>query len=201
MVLNTRPLPLALFSIYAPSQVQDIDLDQTRKEKFWTTLREVCAHYSSRYVPILLGDFNSRLYTNQTVGLNDHIGSSTFAATLEDERMEGNNLQYLLEFVTDHNLCLPSTMRPRPANKIITYAGITDEPADRLVPTISTFATLDHIVARIEDKSMFRTISSKPEVNLPWFHRHFLLLAQVKFPGNAQEGSSTFTSKIGSIST
>ena len=182
LVLNTRPLPLALFSIYAPSQVQDIDLDQTRKEKFWTSLREVYAHYSSRYVPILLGDFNTRLYTNQTVGLNDHIGSSTFAATLEDERMEGNNLQYLLEFVTDHNLCLPSTMRPRPANKIITYAEITDEPADRLVPTISTFATLDHIVARIEDKSMFRTISSKPEVNLPWFHRHFLLFAQVKFP-------------------
>ena len=72
-------------------------------------------------------------------------------------------------------------MRPRPAKKIMKFAEITDEFADRLLPTMGTFATLDQIVSRIEGKSMFRTISSKPEVNLPWFHRYFLLFAQVKF--------------------
>ena len=182
LILNTRPLPLAVFSIYAPSKVQDLHIDQARKQKFWGSLQNIFDQYCSRHVPILLGDFNTRLYTNQTLGLNNHIGPYTFAATLEDEQMEGNNLQYFLEFLTDNNLCLPSTMRPRPPHKIITYAEITAEVADRLAPTTSTFATLDHIVARIEDKTMFHAISSKTEVHLPWFHRHFLLHAALQFP-------------------
>ena len=70
-ILNTRPHPLALFTIYAPSTVQDQRLDLQRKHQFWEHLRNIFNHYKSDFIPVLMGDFNTRLYHSTTIKYQD----------------------------------------------------------------------------------------------------------------------------------
>ena len=70
-ILNTRPHPLALFTIYAPSTVQDQRLDFQRKHQFWEHLRNIFNHYKSDFIPVLMGDFNTRLYHSTTIKYQD----------------------------------------------------------------------------------------------------------------------------------
>ena len=76
LILNTCPTRVALFTVYAPSQLSDSAQDQSRKERFWHQLHQLFSHYSSQYIPILMGDFNSRLSPNFTQSLPDLFGSS-----------------------------------------------------------------------------------------------------------------------------
>ena len=55
LILNTRPLRTALFSIYAPSQTQDSTFDHQRKTQFWNNLRTVYQTYSAEYTVIMMG--------------------------------------------------------------------------------------------------------------------------------------------------
>ena len=73
-------------------------------------------------------------------------------------------------------------MRPRPPSQIITYLEISESPPQFTHPTTSTYATLDHILCRIEHQKLFRSIHSLPHITLPWFHRHFLLSAKIQLP-------------------
>ena len=48
--------------------------------------------------------------------------------------------------------------------------------------SILTHHDLDHVLCRISDTSLFRSISSLPHILLPWHHRHYLLKAEIKLP-------------------
>ena len=63
--LSTKPLPTMLFSVYAPSQVADDQEGARRKNVFWRSLEEWFIQFSPHSYPILMGDFNTRLYINQ----------------------------------------------------------------------------------------------------------------------------------------
>ena len=98
LILNTRPLRTAFFSIYAPSHTQDSTLDHQRKTQFWNNLRTVYQTYSAEYTVIMMGDFNTRLYANLVQGLPEHIGNTLFSASVDDELSDSNNLHFFLDF-------------------------------------------------------------------------------------------------------
>ena len=75
LILNTRPHRLALFTIYAPSTVQDQRLDLQRKHQFWEHLHTIFNHYKSDFVPVPMGDFNTRLYHNQVSVIHDWLSA------------------------------------------------------------------------------------------------------------------------------
>ena len=85
LILNTRPHRLAIFSIYAPSTLQDPSVDLRRKQQFWDNLQSLIQHYNPEYIPIFMGDFNTRLWQNQLDRLESYIGLCTFSSTIEDD--------------------------------------------------------------------------------------------------------------------
>ena len=114
LILNTRPHRLALFTIHAPSMVQDQRLDPQRKHEFWEHLHSVFNHYLS-------GNFNTRPYHNQISGLEFHIGPSTFSSAIENGLLPSTNLSFMIHFLQDNELSIVYSMRPRPPSQIITY--------------------------------------------------------------------------------
>ena len=179
--LATKPFPISLFSVYAPSQVSCEQEDLDRKEAFWRSLHEWYMHFSPHTCPIIMGDFNTRLYANQLEGLDRHIGPVTFSPPTEADLAQ-NNFTYMLQFLVQNDLCIISSMRPRPPSKLITYREIADLTNDPTRPTIGNFAVLDHVVTPFQYRTFFRSILSVPSLPLPWFHRHYLLTAKFVAP-------------------
>ena len=175
--LCTKPLPISLFSVYAPSQVADADLDRSRKNAFWLSLQSWYAQYAPHTYPVLMGDFNTRLYSNQLDGLGHHIGPVVFSMPTEAD-LSDNNFTHMLDFLVQHDLSIVSSMRPRPPSKLVTYREIADLTDDPVNPTIDNFAVLDHVITPHKYRTCFGSIRSVPSVRLPWFHRHYLLLAK-----------------------
>ena len=63
ITLNVHPHPIKIFCLYAPSTVEDSQEDLTRKFDFWECLDSIIDdNKNSKYIYILLGDLNSRLY-------------------------------------------------------------------------------------------------------------------------------------------
>ena len=73
-------------------------------------------------------------------------------------------------------------MRPRPPSQLIKYLEISESFPPYTNPTTDSYATLDHILCRIEDQQLFRSIRSLPHIKLPWFHRHFLHPTKLQLP-------------------
>ena len=67
-ILNTTPRKIALFSIYAPSQLADSDADLT----------DIVQEYSRSHQIFLLGDWNTRLYSNHVSSMPDFVGPVIF---------------------------------------------------------------------------------------------------------------------------
>ena len=139
--LATKPFPISLFSVYAPSQVSCEQEDLDRKEAFWRSLHGWSMHFSPHTYPIIMGDFNTRLYANQLEGLDRHIGPVTFSPPTEADLAQ-NNFTYMLQFLVQNDLCIISSMRPRPPSKLITYREIADLTTDPPRPTVGNFAVL-----------------------------------------------------------
>ena len=59
--LNTNPHPITIFSIYAPSQVEDPEEDQTRKSPSWSELDIILSDHPNSSHVLLLGDIFARL--------------------------------------------------------------------------------------------------------------------------------------------
>ena len=85
---------MGLFSIYAPSTFQDHALDLKRTLHFWDKLQSLLLQSKSEFIPILMSDFNTRLYQNQLEGLEPHIGPYTFSSTIDDDLLPHNNLSF-----------------------------------------------------------------------------------------------------------
>ena len=155
LILNTKPRKIALFSIYAPSQLADAAADNERKQQF------------------LL------------VGMSDFIGPVIFAPNRaeDDEDLERTNLSHLFDFLVATDSCLASSYRPRPLHKLVTYREINSPPdASPYSPSTDHFAVLDHVVAPRSFRKYLRDICTMPTATLPWFHRHYLLKANVALP-------------------
>eukprot|EP00435_Cladocopium_sp_Y103_P034618 s736_g9.t1 len=129
-----------------------------------------------------MGDFNTRLYSNQLDGLQDHIGNTIFSSTIDDDILPTTNLSFMTDFLQDNDFCVVSSMRPRPPSKLVTYLDITSDPPPPSHPTLDTYAVLDHVLCRNEHRSLFRSILSLPHIHLPWHHRHFLQAATIQLP-------------------
>ena len=182
LILNTRPYKLALFSVYAPSQLSDPTQDQIRKEQFWQQLHHLFSHYSSQFIPVLMGDFNARLAPNYTQSLPELFGSTIFAHDLDEEAYPTTNLFHLTDFLSSNELSVVSTMRSRPPSLLVAYQDIVADPPPPTAPTLDSYAVLDHIICRQEHRHIFRSIRSHPSISLPWHHRHFLLSASLRLP-------------------
>ena len=101
--------------------LQDQCLDIQRKHDFWEQLRSVFNHYQSEIIPVLMGDFNTRLYHNQISGLESYIGPSTFSSSIEDDLMPSTGLSFMIGFLQDNELSIVSPTRPRSPFQMITY--------------------------------------------------------------------------------
>ena len=144
--LSTKPRPISLFSVYAPSQLADAQEDSDRKNIFWRSLDTWYTQFSSHSYPILMGDFNARLYTNHIAGLGRHIGPVLFSTSTEAD-LETNNLTHMIEFLVQHDLSIISSMQPRLPSKLVTYREIADLTDDPFHPNVDNFAVLDHVLA------------------------------------------------------
>ena len=122
-----------------------------------------------------MGDFNTRLYSNQIEGRQSHIGPATFSTEIGDDLLQATNLSYMIDFLQDNELSIVSSMRPRQPSQLITSLEISKSPPPIHFPTIDTRAALDHIICRIEHQTYFGSMKSLPSVPLPGLHRHFLL--------------------------
>ena len=91
----------------------------------------------------MMGDFNTRLYANMVQGLPEHIGKTLFSPSVDDELSDSNNLHFFIDFLLETNLCVVSTMRPRPAFKLVTYQEISHDPPPPTSPTLDTYSVLD----------------------------------------------------------
>ena len=89
----------------------------------------------------------------------------------------------MYDFLAATDTCIVSTFRPRPYHKLVTYREINSPPdASPYAPLFDHFAVLDHVVCPRDFKKHFRVIRTVLEATLPWFHRHFLLEANVTLP-------------------
>ena len=182
LILNTRPYKLALFTVYAPSQLNDPSQDQKRKEKFWHQIYQLYNHYSSQYIPVLMGDFNARCTPNFTQALPDLFGSTIFAPDLDEDLYPTTNFFHLTDFLSSNELSVISTMRSRPPSLLVTFQDIVSHPPPPSSPTLGSYAVLDHVICRQEHRRFFRSIRSHPSISLPWHHRRFLLSASLRLP-------------------
>ena len=103
-IRNARPHRLALFTIYAPLTVQDRRLDLQRKHQFWENLHSIFNNCKSDFIPVLMGDFNTRLYHNQISGLEPHIGTAIFSSAIDDDLRPSTNLSFLTDLLQDNAL-------------------------------------------------------------------------------------------------
>ena len=85
LILNTNPHRLALSTVYAPSTVQDQRLDHQRKHQFWECLHTILNQNKSDFIPVVIGDFNTRLYHNPISGWESHIGSAISSSWIDDD--------------------------------------------------------------------------------------------------------------------
>ena len=182
LILNTRPYKISLFTNYAPSQLSDLAQDQKRKDKLWHQLHQLFNHYSSQYIPVLMGDFNARLAPNFTKSLPDLFGSMTFARDIDEDSYPSTNLFHLTEFMSSNELSAVSTMRPRPPGLLVTYQDIVAGPPPPTSPTLDSYAVLDRVICHQEHRSLFRSIRSHTSVALPWRRRRFLISASIRLP-------------------
>ena len=184
LVLNTRPHRVAWFSIYAPSTIQDPTSDIHRKHQFWDQLHNVFNHYKPKYIPIPMGDFNTRPCSNQIEGLQSHIGPATFSTDIDDDLLQATNLSSMIGFLQDNELSVISSMRPRQPSQLVTYLEISNSPPPVHSATIDTFAVLSQYstTSFVELNTRLISAPSNHSVPLPWFHRHFLLSTKLQLP-------------------
>ena len=146
----TNPHPITVFSIYAPSTVEDSTEDQSRKEHFWSHLDSIISERSNSSHLIILGDFNARLDSSLDHD-HDHIGPQVWGKRQSISDPDTDNAVYLMEFMQSHLLLLPQTYSDLPSSKLVSYkemTSATDFLDDLLVSDWTTldFASVTHPV-------------------------------------------------------
>ena len=102
------PHPITIFSIYAPSQVDDPDEDQSRKESFWSQIDNIVAEHSNSSYILQLGDINARLDQHLDAE-HDFVGPNVWGKRQSLDDPLRDKAVYLLDFLQSHILLLPQT--------------------------------------------------------------------------------------------
>ena len=120
----TNPHPITIFSIYAPSQVEDPNEDQSREESFWSQLDNIVAEHTNSCHILLLGDLNARL--DEQLDLEQvFIGPKGWGRRQSIGDPLRDNAVYLLDFLQSHSLLLPQTFSTPPSKNLVPYKEMT----------------------------------------------------------------------------
>ena len=101
ITLQTNPHPITIFSIYAPSAVEDSAKDLARKKHFWSQLDTNISDHSNSSHLIILGDYNARLDSSLDPD-HDHIGPQVWGKRQSISDSHRDNAVYLMEFMQSH---------------------------------------------------------------------------------------------------
>ena len=145
VTLQIIPHPITIFSVYAPSQVENSEEDLARKVDFWDALDTLISSHSNADHLILMGDFNARLaqeMDRDVPGLGPNVWGKRQA--LQDE--DRDNAVYLQDFLNTHSLIHAPSQTQLPPCQLVTYKEMTC--TDHLLkdPHTDNWAALDHIL-------------------------------------------------------
>ena len=124
LTVCTNPHPITIFSIYAPSQVEDANEDQSRKESFWSQLDNLITEHANSSRILLLGALNARL-DEQLDPEQDFIGPNVWGKRQSIDDPLRDNAVCLLDFLQAHLLILSQTFSSLPSDKLVTYKEMT----------------------------------------------------------------------------
>ena len=124
ITVRTNPHPITVFSIYAPSTVEDSSEDVARKEFFWSQLDGIITDHKNSSHVVILGDFNSRLDSCIDPD-QDHIGPHVWGKRQSIEDTDRDNALHLLHLLQSHLLLLPQTFVDVPNARKVTYKEMT----------------------------------------------------------------------------
>ena len=124
ITVRTNPHPITVFSVYAPSTVEDSSEDVARKEFFWSQLDGIITDHKNSSHVVILGDFNSGLDCCIDPD-QDHIGPHVWGKRQSIEDTERDNALHLLDFMQSHLLLLPQTFVDVPNARKVSYKEMT----------------------------------------------------------------------------
>ncbi len=164
--LRTQPKQIHLYSIYAPSklstQYHTVAEDIARKTKFWDALTLSLTTTSSVDILSLIGDTNAR-FPEIPEHYHEVVGPHVWTSNTNPDAPDVTNAQFLLPFLVEHNLCLPSTFRPSPPPNKITCKNIQATlHADWNHPNPHDFAALDYIILPRDRGTTLLSAKSQP---------------------------------------
>ncbi len=143
LTIHTNPHSITVFSIYAPSTVDDSVEDQTRKELFWSQLDLLIAdHPNSSYV-VILGDYNARLDSALDPD-QDHVGPHVWGRRQSIPDPDRDNAIYLMDFLQSHLLILPQTFQSLEDNRKVSYKEMTSTTDYLDSFEVTDWTTLDY---------------------------------------------------------
>ena len=143
ITIQTNPHPITVFSIYAPSTVEDSSEDQTRKEYFWTQLDSIITEHPNSSHLIILGDYNARL-DSALDDDSDHIGPHVWGKRQSIPDPDRDNAIFLMEFLQSHLLIIPQTFSDLPPSRLVSYKEMTSATDFLEDFTVSDWTTLDY---------------------------------------------------------
>ena len=145
VTLRIIPHPITIFSVYAPSQVDNSEEDLARKVDFWDALDTLISSHSNADHLILMGDFNARLaqeMDRDVPGLGPNVWGKRQA--LQDE--DRDNAVYLQGFLNAHSLIHAPSQTQLPPRQLVTYKEMTCTDHLSTDPHTDNWAALDHIL-------------------------------------------------------
>ena len=146
LTIHTNPHPITVFSVYAPSTVEDSTEDIARKDHFWSQLDSIITEHRNSSYLLILENLNSRLD-----GLidpdQDHIGPHVWGQrqSIEDPHVTMPYTVY--DLMQSHLLMLPKTYQELPSSKLVSYKEMTSTTDFLEDFEVTDWTTLDYGVA------------------------------------------------------
>ena len=143
ITIHTNPCPVTIFSVFAPSTVEDPAEDVGRKEHFWSQLDSILLEHSNSSRVIFLGDYNSRLdeYIDPD---QDHIGPQVWGRRQSIEDSDRDSELYLFDFLHSHLLVLPQTCEDLPPARQVSCKKMTTATDSLEEFDVTDWTTLDY---------------------------------------------------------
>lgn len=148
IILKERSTKLHLICAYGPWSTQQ--RNTTKVEEFYCGLEGAILSVPPKEKLILLGDFNARLG-------NDMLPTTDVIGQWLTEYKSNSNGRKLVEFCTNHNLCIPQTFASQPRQQKVTFL-LPEE--SNLPPTeqLRKARQLDYVITRQTTRRLIRSV-------------------------------------------
>ena len=178
--IRAQPRTLVLFSVYAPSQMQDVTADLQRKTQFWKHFSEAWETVPTHEVPLAMGDLNTRIHEPFTD--SNFMGTHHFYSPPPlGVQSHTPNLDFLEDFLTENHCCLPHTFQRDRTHPLVTYKELGAPPdASPYTPTRGHFHVLDYAIVPILRLKSVHSVHTLPGLVLNSQHYPLLMLFQVR---------------------